>query len=216
MGCPFTIRLTPREGGEDYPALIEVLEKIGGAYLVVREHATNMHYHAIVYSDKTDAATRSTLTNHKVFKGAGNPVFSVKNATKGGSTELKALLYICKGDSEHPHPKGGPPEVVARKGLQFTDEAIKKYHDQYWAVSEKTRTSKDLSFPQQIENYMKINNMEFTEENCVDAALTLTLESKTTLNEFFITGAVKFVMAKSKRAYRQAIKESILMKVKMT
>lgn len=204
MATTWTIRVTPREGERDYETLQSVLSKLGGGYVVVREYGDeegHEHYHAVVFTDKKDSAARSALTN--AFKSAGQAVYSMKKCDEG------MMKYILKGDAKHPEPRGSPPEVVARHGMFFTEEKIKSLHDAYWAYSEKTKASKDLTFPMQVEHYMKNNAMDMTFRNAVKATVEVTLAKKNVLNRYHVQSTAMWVMAKNDNGFKRAFIDDI-------
>lgn len=113
-----------RLDAEDPSKLLEVLEKDGGAHLVVKEMAEeNPHYHAILHSTKKHTAVRQALKR------------AMPNLNGNGSYSCvpvrdleKYERYMMKGDSEEKMP-----DVVKAYGLEYAnDEWQKDKHDSYW------------------------------------------------------------------------------------
>lgn len=202
----YSARCTPREGSEDEANFLKAMVKIGGKYVVTREHGehgNNMHMHAVIWSPRTSVQVRSTIQNcigHKV----GNGVFSLKLA----KDEDAALRYICKGDSEHPHPKGSPPEVVSRMGVTADD--IAEAYEGYWAQSKKVKETKGVAFHIQVEQYMVQNQMEFNVRQVVKAVMEMTIAKKNTLNESYMLWVAKLVMARRDKRYREELENRLV------
>lgn len=200
------MRLTPREGSEDEPNFLRALSKLTGSYLVVREHAAHMHLHALYIGDAEMKTIRNSVTN--TLGKTGNSVISMKVGKDFG----KACRYICKGQSTHPDPKGDPADVVARHGLLFTDAWIAEHHEEYWRQSADVKANKDVPFPIHVEHYMKLNNLEFTVENAAAAAVEMTIAHKKILNDHYLAGVVKMVVAKNNRQYKAEVIRQLVQK----
>lgn len=201
----FAIRLTPREDTEDESNLKKALDKIGGAYVAVREHATHMHLHVLIYTDKDSKQVRNQLTN--TLGKTGNGVISVKVASK----PEEFLQYISKGTATHPEPRGEPPEVVWRYGIEL--DVIMAAHEAYWAKSRDIKATPGLAFHTQVEYYMKQNQMEFTGRSIAEAIVTLTIQKKNQINEHYMAGVGKLVLAKNNRQYRQELTDQLALKI---
>lgn len=201
----YAIRLTPREDTQDESNLKKALDKIGGAYVAAREYATNMHIHVLVYTDKDSKYVRNQLTN--TLGKTGNGVVSVKVAPK----PQEMLAYICKGTATHPQPRGEPPEIIWRYGVEAAD--IEAAHEAYWAKSKTIKETPGLSFPTQVEYYMKQNGMEFTARNIAEAIVTMTIDKKNQINEHYMAGVGKLVLAKNNRQYKQELINQLALKI---
>jgi len=200
------LRLTPREGTEDEARFKVGLTKLEGSYLVVREYASSMHLHALAWTTKTMVQARSVFA-HALGK-TGNGVFSMKV-----SHDPKAWLqYICKGDRSHPDPRGDVPEVVFREGLWTSDDAVKAAYDAYWEQSAKCKETLGVSFANQVMFYMGTNQVEYSKENVLRVVVDHAMMHKQQLNDYYIVGVAKMVLAKNNRTFKQEYIASLLRK----
>lgn len=201
----YAIRLTPREDTQDESNLKKALDKIGGAHVAAREYATNMHIHVLIYTDKDSKYIRNQLTN--TLGKTGNGVISVKVAPK----PQDMLAYICKGTATHPQPRGEPPDIIWRYGIEVSD--IEAAHEAYWAKSKTIKETPGLAFHTQVEYYMKQNGMEFTSRNIATALVKMTIAKKNQLNEHFLAGVGKLIMAKNNRHYEHEVIANLALKI---
>lgn len=196
----FSARCTPRQGSEDEVNFLKAMSKLACKFIVTREYGKdgdNMHMHAIIWSPKSTVQVRSTIQNcigHKV----GNGVFSLKAA----KDDEAALRYVCKGGSQHPDPKGSPPEVVLRMGV--TEDEVQTAYQAYWTQSETVKKSKaKVAFHVEVAQYMKDNHIEMSKRNVVKTVVDLTIQRKTVLNDYHILGVSKMILGKHDPKYRQ-------------
>lgn len=202
----YAIRITPRLGSADEENTKVVLDKIGGAYVGCREFASHEHIHIVIWTDKKPTDVRNAFTN--TLGKTGNGVISIKVA----KDDKGAMRYACKGDASHPEPKGNPPEVVWHYGHTVYKTPMEAY-EAYWGMSKDIKTTKGLSFPTQVEHYMHQNQMEFTPESIADAIVDLTISKKNQINEFYMAGVGKLVLAKNNREYRQEVKRQLASRI---
>lgn len=198
------LRLTPRDGSEDEAKFKEALAKLDGSYLVVREFANREHLHAVVYSQHALPKVRRTFYN--TLGKVGNGVISMKRCPD----PVGVIRYICKGENSHPEPRGDPPEVVCREGLWTSDECIRKAYDEYWALSQKCKDSKGLSFTNKIMFYMEHRQIEFTQEAVCKAVVDHLMMDKQALNDYYIMGVTRMIMAKKSGSYKQDYIQSLV------
>lgn len=122
------------DGDDRRTRLLDWLRELGGAYLCVREDAAdNVHYHCYLEVDNRLAALRKAL-QRKVVGTGGNGVYSLKPCTDDG---VGYLQYMCKGESV-----AVGPVVEAKHGLLITDQAIAKWHDDYWVTNEQIQANR--------------------------------------------------------------------------
>lgn len=193
----FSARVTPREDSDDEKNFLKVFDKLACNHIVTREFGkdgTNMHLHAVLWSHKTPKQVRAAF-HGAMGQKLGNGVFSLKQT----KDEDAACRYILKGDSEHPMPKGHPPNVVSFMG--FTREQIDEFHAAYWEQSKKVKDNKSLKFYLQVEHYMKQNQIDFTSDNVMEAVFNLTLTEKTMFNETYMMSVAKFVLARNDKKW---------------
>lgn len=211
MATYMSVRLTPHEDDEALSKMQGVLGgKYGGSYMLVREYSKEgvEHYHGIVaISGKPKQFQDAIVRAFKESGSRGNKYYQSKNCTNDVQA---AMQYICKGSSEHPNPRGDPPDVVGLTGMYFTEEKVKELHDKYWEQSKKVKDSKKLSFPTRVEHYMKLNDKKMTKEGCVSAVVEMTLEEKKPINEYYMLGVAKYILCKNDRQAKRALKQSLL------
>lgn len=208
----YAVRISPRDhdggtggGAGDESNAKLALDKIGGAYLACREDASKMHLHIVVWTDWKPAKVRNTFTN--TMGKTGNGVISIKVAP----TAEGAARYACKGDKAHPERRGNPPEVVWLYGKTQAD--VDRYHEQYWSQSNEIKSTKGLTFTTQVEHYMKQNQLEFTPASVTNAVLKMAIDKKSQINEYYLAGVAKALLAKNNRTYRVHLRNSLLAKV---
>lgn len=117
--------LAIRLDGPSPTALISVLDKDGGAYLVVKELAdSNVHYHVILHSVRKLSAVRAAI-KRAMPEVNGNGSYSVTLVRDVSKYER----YMMKGDSAEELP-----QVVAAHGMTYTSvDWHREQHDAYWA-----------------------------------------------------------------------------------
>lgn len=201
----YAIRISPREHSADEANAKQAIDKIGGAYLACREDASKMHIHIVLWTDWKPTKVRNTFTN--TMGKTGNGVISIKAAP----TAEGAARYACKGDKAHPESRGNPPEVVWLYGKTQAD--VQRYYEEYWTQSKEIKTTKGLTFTTQVEHYMKQNQLEFTPLSVTNAVLKMTIAKSTPINEYYLAGVAKALLAKNNRTYRVHLRNSLLSKV---
>lgn len=200
----YAIRVTGNPEIED--KVKAVLDKIGGAHIACREWAANEHVHIVLWTDWEPKKVRNTFTN--ALGKVGNGVISIKTVTD----DKGAMRYCCKGDSQHPQPRGNPPDVVWHYGHTVYPTAQEAY-EAYWLMSKDIKSTKGLTFPTQVEHYMAQNQMEFTAASIADAIVDLTIQKKNQINEYYMAGVGKLVLAKNSREYKQELKRQLASRI---
>lgn len=201
----YAIRVTVNDT-EIEPKVKQVLDKIGGAHIACREFAASEHIHIVVWTDLDAKKVRNTFTN--TLGKTGNGVISIKSV----GDDKGAMRYCCKGDRSHPEPRGNLPDVVWHYGHTVYPTAQDAY-EAYWMMSKDIKTTKGLSFPTQVEHYMVQNQMEFTAERIADAIVDLTIQKKNQINEYYMAGVGKLVLAKNNREYKQEVKRQLASRI---
>lgn len=191
----YAIRITPRDGSADLVNTKIALDKLEGAYVACREFASSEHIHIVLWTFRKATDVRNTFTN--TLGKTGNGVISIKVA----KDDKGAMRYACKGDKSHPEKKGNPPDVVWHYGLTVYSTPEEAY-EAYWAMSKEIKDTPGLTFPTQVEHYMKQQNMEFTAQTIAAAMIELCLQKKNQINEFYLAGVGKLLLAKNNRQYR--------------
>lgn len=127
---PIAIRID----GDSAAALIETLDKDGGAYLVVKElEGSNPHFHAVLHSVRKLAAVRQAI-KRAMPELNGNGSYSVTAVRDLAKYER----YMMKGESD-----GVMPQVVAAHGMTYTAaEWQKDTHDAYWTENMEIQASR--------------------------------------------------------------------------
>lgn len=202
----YAIRITPREGTDDLAKVRYVLEKIGGAYVGCREFAASEHIHIVLWTDKKATDVRNAFTN--TLGKTGNGVISIKVA----KDEKGAMRYACKGDKSHPDKKGNEPDVVWHYGITVYPTPIEAY-EAYWSMSREIKETPGLTFPTQVEHYMRQANMEFTPHTIASAMVELCVQKKNQINEFYLAGVGKLLLAKNNRNYRVELTNQLAQRI---
>lgn len=133
--------------------LVAWLRDCDGAYLCVREDAgDNRHYHVYLEDQRSVAGVRKSL--QRAGLAGGNGAYSLKPCT---SDHVPYLQYCCKGDRH-----GLGPVVEAKHGLEMTDDAVEKWHNDYWVTNEqiqanrlKRKGCKNLTIVEKVEEECK-------------------------------------------------------------
>lgn len=194
----FAIRITPRRDTEDEKRTKAALDKLEGAHIACREFASSEHIHIVVWTDKKPTDVRNTFTN--TLGKTGNKVISIKVA----KDDKGAMRYACKGDKAHPERKGNPPDVLWHYGHTVYPTA-KEAYEAYWSLSKEIKETPGLTFPTQVEHYMKQGNMEFTPETIASAMIELSISKKNQINEYYLAGVGKLILAKNNRKYKSEL-----------
>lgn len=200
--------MTPRDSAEgegDYAKLCQALEWTGGSYLIVEEDASNLHYHWVLATAKDIKQVRNAFT--RIYGKTGNKVLSIKS--QSATQWPKARAYVSKGSATHPEPRGDPPIVKHAHGLEFTPAKVQEYYQEYWKVSADVKSNKNVSFPDHVLFYMATNNVDYTARNVAEVAVKLTLQHKKVINEYYLEGVVKMVLAKADKEYEKALIDRI-------
>lgn len=153
-GQAYALRIDWKDSDKD--KLVEWLESNGcGSVLCVYEdhEGENPHVHLIIWSEKKLEALR------KSFKRAfpehvGNKGYSIKVCDDDTDAYMR---YMCKGKD-----KNTLPRVVYRMGLDYTDDNIKRYHEQYWVNNDALMTNK------RKRGELKLGLIERIEKICKD------------------------------------------------
>lgn len=103
-----------------------------GGFAVRECVADNEHWHLYLIGDKTIKQLRCAF-NRDVPELKGNGAYSLTECRDAD----KYIRYMCKGEGE-----GQLPEVVWRNSLDFTDDSVSEWHDQYWAENRALRKRK--------------------------------------------------------------------------
>lgn len=202
----YAIRITPRPETEDLAKTKIALDKIQGAYIACREYASSEHIHIVLWTDKKTTDVRNTFTN--TLGKTGNKVISIKVA----KDDKGAMRYACKGDKAHPEPRGNPPDVLWHYGHTVYPTA-KEAYDAYWAMSKEIKETPGLSFPTQVEHYMKQANLEFTPQSIASAMIELSISKKNQINEYYLAGVGKLILAKNNRMYKSELINQIARRI---
>ena len=205
----YAIRITPRAGSADLEKTKAALDKLEGSYVACREYASSEHIHIVVWTARKSTDVRNTFTN--TLGKTGNGVISIKVA----KDDKGAMRYACKGDRSHPDRKGNPPDVVWHYGLTVYPTPMDAY-EAYWAMSKEIKETPGLSFPIQVEHYMKQQNMEFTAKTIAAAMIELCLQKKNQINEFYLAGVGKLILAKNNRRYRSELTSQLASRIDQT
>lgn len=123
-----TTDIAIRVDGDSAAQLIEVLDKDGGAYLVVKElEGSNPHFHAVLHSVRKLAAVRQAI-KRAMPQLNGNGSYSVASVRD----LAKYQRYMMKGESAETMPV-----VIAAHGMMYTDPSWQEeQHDAYWEENE--------------------------------------------------------------------------------
>lgn len=106
--------------------VVAYLDRYSSNYFVVREDTgDNQHVHVFFVSDSKLSALRKAAQR----LWSGNGAYSLKECA---SDYHDYLVYLCKGESE-----SVKPVLVARQGLEYTDEWIDERHAEYWVNNAK-------------------------------------------------------------------------------
>lgn len=202
----FAIRVTPREGKDDIKTLKTILDKIGGAHVACREYASSEHVHIVLWADQKPEWVRNQFTN--TLGKMGNKGLSVKVA----KDDKGAMRYACKGDKQHPEKKGAPPDVLYHYGHTVYPTPSEAY-DAYWAMSTEIKDTPGLTFPTQVEHYMKTNNIDYTADNLANAMIELCIKKKNQINEYYLAGVGKLLLAKNNRQYRSELRSQLAQRI---
>lgn len=202
----YAIRISPREGSADEMKTKVALDKIGGAYIACREFASSEHIHIVLWTAEKATDVRNSFTN--TLGKTGNGVISIKVA----KDDKGAMRYACKGDKAHPEKKGNPPDVVWHYGHTVYPTALEAY-EAYWAMSKEIKETPGLTFPTQVEHYMKQANMEFTPGAIARAMVELSIQKKNQINEFYMAGVGKLILAKNNRRYKEELINQISLRI---
>lgn len=119
-----TQHIAIRVDGESSTELQSVLDKDGGAYMVVKElEGSNPHFHAVLHSVRKLSAVRQAL-KRAMPQLNGNGSYSVTAVRD----LAKYQRYMMKGESRETMP-----HVVAAHGVMYTDPSWQEeQHDAYW------------------------------------------------------------------------------------
>lgn len=106
--------------------VVDYLDRYSSNYFVVREDSgDNQHVHVFFVSDSRVAALRKAA--QRLWTGNGS--YSLKECAEDYHDYL---VYLCKGESE-----SVKPVVVARQGLDYTEEWVEARHAEYWVNNAK-------------------------------------------------------------------------------
>lgn len=202
----YAIRITPRQDSQDESNTKKALEKLEGAYIACREFASSEHIHIVLWTDKKSTDVRNAFTN--TLGKTGNRVISIKVA----KDDKGAMRYACKGNKAHPEPRGAPPDVLWHYGHTVYPTS-KEAYDAYWAMSKEIKETPGLTFPTQVEHYMKQANMEFTPQTIASAMIELSINKKNQINEFYLAGVGKLILAKNNRTYKSELISQIARRI---
>lgn len=202
----YAIRITPRTDSQDEANTKKALDKIGGAHIACREFASSEHIHIVLWTDKKATDVRNTFTN--TLGKTGNAVISIKVA----KDDKGAMRYACKGNKAHPEPRGDPPDVLWHYGHTVYPTA-KEAYDAYWSMSKEIKSTPGLTFPTQVEHYMRQANMEFTPQAIASAMIELSLAKKNQINEYYLAGVGKLILAKNSRTYKTELISQIARRI---
>lgn len=202
----YAIRISPREGTDDESKVKVALDKLQGAHVACREFASSEHIHIVLWTAAKATDVRNAFTN--TLGKTGNGVISVKVA----KDDRGAMRYACKGDGAHPGKKGNPPDVVWHYGITVYKTPMEAY-EAYWACSKEIKETPGLTFPTQVEHYMKQANLEFTRDNIAAAMIELCIQKKNQINEFYLAGVGKLLLAKNCRSYRQELTKQLAQRI---
>lgn len=202
----YAIRVTPREGTQDMDNVKKALDKIGGAHVACREFASSEHIHIVIWTQLDAIKVRNTFTN--TLGKTGNGVLSIKVA----KDDKGAMRYACKGDKAHPEKRGNPPDVVWHYGLTVY-KTVPEAYEAYWAMSKEIKETPGLTFPTQVEHYMKQANMEFTAQTIASAMVDLCIQKKNQINEFYLAGVGKLILAKNNRNYKSELVQQLAKRI---
>lgn len=179
----------------DVGALTDWLSVVFDNFLACREEASQPHAH--VYGrgrlklKGLQASVRKAFPLH-----VGNAGYSLKECD---SQVYDYLKYICKGVSVDV-----PPVLVARQGLEYTDEYIDELHQAYWVTNEelaknsKKRDQLKLrgSVVEQLEKQAKHLKLEGHDRREVaQLYVAMYVDARKPVNVFHAKGVVNTVCA---------------------
>lgn len=198
-----SFRVTPpaHAVAEYMPRMMKAVAFCDGAYLICREDQPRIHFHGVLIT-----SLRSPRQIHNAFTrhiGGGNGVHSVHVIKDDWDT---ALRYVCKGPvAKHPDPPGDPPVVIASQGLAFTPDAVKAAYEAYWAHSaDVQRERRALAFTDQVIQRVQLRHAGdavVRPRDVVKAVVDLTLEQKRQMNDHYVIGVARMVVAKLNDEY---------------
>lgn len=178
-----------------------VMMWMGGPWLMSEEHPdTNVHYHAIVWTDRDPKAVQNKMTN--TFPGRSNKMS--KRVTDVEAVER----YVCKGPKDLPY-KHDPPVIVSRLGDKYTDALVEQRWNEFW--EEWVRRFGPPGKPKrrgvvdEVTAMMTERGLPFTSLNCVKAVESYVVEKRTMYNDFQMVCYAKMVLARNSRAGRMAL-----------
>ena len=131
---PYAIRVDELDDGIR-AGLLALLAACCTAYLVVRETVAhvNPHYHVFCHSVEKIKVLRNKFRTH-LPQVLGNKSYSLKLCEDDFEPYLR---YLCKGESSEL-----PPDVVARHGLDFTEDRIARLHEAFWVNNAEIATQR--------------------------------------------------------------------------
>lgn len=176
---------------EDYVCHIVDWLASHGAYLLVREGGTeNPHVHALLQSGLESRMLRQNLRRKLPFL-SGNGDYSLTTVKDAEKYER----YCCKGESE---TEG--PTVVARMGIEYTDEWVSERHAGYWQLQadykarHKRKGLHSATIVEKVEEICKNKSIRWDKEFEIGAEyLRLVSEGKKGVNIHQLRSTVKGV-----------------------
>lgn len=197
----YTGRVTHRDEVDEAVTLgklKKIVEWTGGSYLIVREEAEHVHWHFALVTEKDARQIRNCATR---MEFSGNRRFSLKDAL-ADEAWAAGLRYLCKGSASHPDPQGDPPQVAASYGTWD----VAGYHAAYWQQSVEVKQNKSLSFTDQVLFRLTaagVNPADVTPREVVRQVVEISIEQKRVLNDHYVMGVSRMVIAKLNKEYRE-------------
>jgi len=170
--------------------VVPYLDRYASNYFVVREDTgDNEHVHVFLVSDSKLSALRKAA--QRLWSGNGS--YSLKECA---SDYADYLVYLCKGESE-----SVKPVVVARQGLEYTDEWVEERHGEYWVNHakivenrQKRKRMRESNIVEKVEEESKNLGLRWTDrEEIAKVYIRMYKDSRKGINVFHAKSVVNTV-----------------------
>jgi len=171
--------------------VVPYLDRYSSNYFVVREDTgDNQHVHVFFVSDSRLSALRKAA--QRLWTGNGS--YSLKECA---SDYTDYLVYLCKGESE-----SVKPVVVARQGLDYTDEWVEARHGEYWVNNakitenrQKRKRMRESNIVEKVEEEAKNLGLRWTDrEGIAKVYIRMYKDSRKGINVFHAKSVVNTVV----------------------